>query len=147
MHILPILTERERQILPFVVSGATRDEIAHHFGISEETIKTHLKNIFKKFNVANLRDGFEDIQKYQRNFGIGDWGLRNIPKITSPVLRLIPTGGRIFKHATYKASVCFLKLAISLLNFANTCSPRIFTLKPVRSRSKLIQCAGELFTV
>lgn len=126
MHILPILTERERQILPFVVSGATRDEIAHHFGISEETIKTHLKNIFKKFNVANLRDGFEDIQKYQRNFGIGGLGVAQYTKDYVARIEIDPNR-RSYFQTCHLQSVCMLpEISNLFVEFREHMQPKDF---------------------
>lgn len=45
------LTERERQILAYVAGGANNKEIALELDISEQTVKNHLTNIFKKINV------------------------------------------------------------------------------------------------
>ena len=45
------LTERERAILIAVARGERSKEIAHHFGVSERTVKAHLTNIYTKLNV------------------------------------------------------------------------------------------------
>ncbi|MCB1173866.1 MAG: response regulator transcription factor [Leptospiraceae bacterium] len=50
-HHKECLTHRERQILNEVVSGCSTRKIADLMGISVNTVKTHLKNIFKKLNV------------------------------------------------------------------------------------------------
>lgn len=47
-----ILTEREVQMIELVVEGQTNKEIAAHVGISEETIKRHISNIFDKVGVG-----------------------------------------------------------------------------------------------
>lgn len=47
------LTEREREILGLVAQGMSNREIAEHLVVSELTIKTHLKNLFKKLNVSS----------------------------------------------------------------------------------------------
>ena len=47
------LTRRELDVLPFVVAGLTNKEIADKHGLSEETIKHHLTNIFDKTGASN----------------------------------------------------------------------------------------------
>lgn len=47
------LTRREMQILGAIVAGFTNKEIAQKFGLSEDTVKHHLTNIFDKCGVSN----------------------------------------------------------------------------------------------
>ncbi|MGP0579432.1 response regulator [Paenibacillus peoriae] len=47
------LTSRERDILYGVAAGWTNKEIAEKYGISEYTVKNHLKNILQKLHVQN----------------------------------------------------------------------------------------------
>lgn len=47
------LTPREREILEQLTTGATNKEIASAFGISENTVKNHLKNILEKLHLDN----------------------------------------------------------------------------------------------
>lgn len=47
------LTPRELEILNLVSMGSSNDEISHKTGISTNTVKTHMYNIFKKINVQN----------------------------------------------------------------------------------------------
>ena len=47
------LTTREVEILALIASGANNREIADKLFISENTVKTHLYNIFKKIEVPN----------------------------------------------------------------------------------------------
>jgi two-component system, NarL family, nitrate/nitrite response regulator NarL len=46
------LTPRELEIVSAVVAGYANKEIAHHFKISEDTVKHHLSNIFDKVGVS-----------------------------------------------------------------------------------------------
>jgi two-component system nitrate/nitrite response regulator NarL len=46
------LTPRELEIISAVVAGYANKEIAHHFRISEDTVKHHLSNIFDKLGVS-----------------------------------------------------------------------------------------------
>ncbi len=47
------LTPRESEIASFVALGLTNEQIAEKLSIGSETVKTHLKNIFKKLGVEN----------------------------------------------------------------------------------------------
>jgi two-component system, NarL family, nitrate/nitrite response regulator NarL len=47
------LTFRERQVVSEIVAGKTNGEIASHFGLSLQTVKHHLTNIFDKVGVHN----------------------------------------------------------------------------------------------
>ena len=47
------LTNREQQVLQHVATGKSNKEIADVFCVSTETIKSHLKNIYKKLNLKN----------------------------------------------------------------------------------------------
>ncbi len=46
------LTDREREVVKWVIQGMTNKEIATQLGISEKTVKTHLSNIFSKLGVS-----------------------------------------------------------------------------------------------
>jgi len=47
------LTNREKDLLHLVAKGFSNAEISKTLYLSEMTVKTHLKNIFKKLNVSN----------------------------------------------------------------------------------------------
>ncbi|WP_180127400.1 XrtB/PEP-CTERM-associated transcriptional regulator EpsA [Rhodoferax sp. BLA1] len=47
------LSDREEEVLQWVALGKTNSEIGRILTISEFTIKSHLRNIFKKLNVSN----------------------------------------------------------------------------------------------
>lgn len=54
MHVIDeVLTERETEILRLVAIGNANKQVASKLGLSEETIKGHLKNIFFKLDVAD----------------------------------------------------------------------------------------------
>jgi LuxR family transcriptional activator of conjugal transfer of Ti plasmids len=50
---LPVLTEREREILLRVLEGKSNWAMARLMSISENTVKFHLKNIFRKLDVSS----------------------------------------------------------------------------------------------
>ncbi|HEX7070803.1 MAG TPA: response regulator transcription factor [Rhodothermales bacterium] len=47
------LTERERAVLESLIKGRSNKEIASSLGISEETVKSHLKALFAKLRVRD----------------------------------------------------------------------------------------------
>ena len=47
------LTEREREILALIATGASNKDIARQLFISSNTVKVHLRNIFTKISVAS----------------------------------------------------------------------------------------------
>jgi len=47
------LTARELEVVTLITEGSTNKLIAETFGISEETVKRHLTNIFNKIGVGN----------------------------------------------------------------------------------------------
>ena len=47
------LTISEKRILEMIVKGLSNKEIARESNISENTVKTHIKNIFDKINVSD----------------------------------------------------------------------------------------------
>jgi DNA-binding NarL/FixJ family response regulator len=49
----PALTRREREIMQWVASGHTNSRIARGLWVTEQTIKFHLTNIYRKLGVAN----------------------------------------------------------------------------------------------
>lgn len=59
--MLSVISEREISVLKLVVEGKTNYEIAESLFISINTVKNHLKNIFKKMNVSSRA---EAVAKY-----------------------------------------------------------------------------------
>jgi len=54
IDFLSLLTRREKEVLNLIAKEMTSKEIAKELFLSEETIRTHRKNIFSKFNVKNM---------------------------------------------------------------------------------------------
>ncbi len=49
----PVLTERERQILEQICSGMSTRAAAELLGITVMTLRTHIRNIYRKLNVSS----------------------------------------------------------------------------------------------
>ena len=47
------LSEREREIMGCLVHGKSNKVIARQLGITEATVKVHLKAVLRKLNVSN----------------------------------------------------------------------------------------------
>ncbi|MBV9826442.1 MAG: winged helix-turn-helix transcriptional regulator [Alphaproteobacteria bacterium] len=47
------MTKRERLILSYLIRGASNKHIAKELGISDSTVKVHVKNILRKIRVEN----------------------------------------------------------------------------------------------
>ncbi|MCB9659757.1 MAG: hypothetical protein H6726_19065 [Sandaracinaceae bacterium] len=47
------MTPRQTEVSEYAASGATVGEIASHLGISTETVRSHLKNVYRNLGVAN----------------------------------------------------------------------------------------------
>ena len=47
------LTPSERKILQLIVAGKANKEIAYDLNVSENTVKTHIKNVFEKLDVSD----------------------------------------------------------------------------------------------
>ena len=50
------LTKREYEVLQLLAKGMTREEIANKLFISEETVKMHIKNLYRKIKAKNRID-------------------------------------------------------------------------------------------
>ena len=50
------LTTRENEVLQLLAKGCTRNQMAKKLFISEETVKMHIKNIYKKLKAKNKVD-------------------------------------------------------------------------------------------
>ncbi|MGF1911348.1 HTH-type transcriptional regulator MalT [Vibrio kasasachensis] len=49
------LTQREWQVLDLIYSGLSNEQIAHELDVAGTTIKTHIRNLYQKLNIANRK--------------------------------------------------------------------------------------------
>lgn len=57
-----ILTPKERQVLQLLSKGFTYKEISMPMKVSPETVKKHLKNIYKKLNAGNKIEALQKVK-------------------------------------------------------------------------------------
>jgi LuxR family maltose regulon positive regulatory protein len=48
-----ILTDQEMKVLRFISEGLSNKEIAHSLSITGETVKSHVKNVYRKLEASN----------------------------------------------------------------------------------------------
>lgn len=53
------LTPREREILPLVVRGLDTPTIAQTLGVSDNTVRTHKKSLYRKLDVHSKQELLE----------------------------------------------------------------------------------------
>jgi len=66
----PRLTDREAEVLELIAQGRNNAWIAHHFTLSQKTVRNHVSNVFAKLQVA---DRAEAIVR-AREAGLGQGG-------------------------------------------------------------------------
>lgn len=59
------LTEREQEVLRLILSGKSNKAIALELTISENTVKTHVKNIYSKYHVSSRAEIISTLLKSQ----------------------------------------------------------------------------------
>lgn len=55
-ELLSLLSRREQEILPYLIEGDTNKIIAKTLNLSENTVKTHIKNIYGKLEVRSRNE-------------------------------------------------------------------------------------------
>ena len=63
------LSEREQEVTALACMGYRNYEIAEMLGISHETVKTHLQNIFTKFDIRSRKE----LRLALRDWRFDDW--------------------------------------------------------------------------
>lgn len=54
------LTQREKDILSMLGKGFSYKELANFLGLSTETVRTHVKNLFRKLNVSDRAEALRE---------------------------------------------------------------------------------------
>ncbi|CAO3428335.1 LuxR C-terminal-related transcriptional regulator [Azospirillum doebereinerae] len=69
------LSQRETQILRCLLNGNSNKMIANHLGITEATVKVHLKSLLRKINASNRTQA----AIWAMNNGVGDEASTSVP--------------------------------------------------------------------
>ena len=68
VHTAPVLnplTDREQEVLRLILRGNSNKAIAAQLFITENTVKTHVKNIYSKYNVSSRAEIISTLLKDQ----------------------------------------------------------------------------------
>jgi DNA-binding CsgD family transcriptional regulator len=57
-----LLTRREKEVMELLSKGLTYEKIARLLKISHETVKMHLKNIYRKLNAQNKIEALKKVK-------------------------------------------------------------------------------------
>nr|WP_276536261.1 LuxR C-terminal-related transcriptional regulator [Adlercreutzia muris] len=57
------MTKREREILPLLAQGRNRKVIAEQLVLSENTVKTHISNLYAKVHVHSQQELIELVRR------------------------------------------------------------------------------------
>ena len=68
VHLWESLSERQQQVTALICLRYTNDEIAKKLHISPDTVKSHVSNILRKFNVRS---------RYQLGYILRRWNFNN----------------------------------------------------------------------
>lgn len=63
------LTQREWQVLGLIYSGFSNEQIAQELDVAGTTIKTHIRNLYQKLNIANRKEAIETAENLLRLMG------------------------------------------------------------------------------
>lgn len=74
------LTPREQELTAVIWLGLTNPQIAERLSISENTVKTHIRNILAKFNT----NGKESLREKLSGLDLSDWTDLGADEPTSP---------------------------------------------------------------
>lgn len=64
-ELLSTLTPREREVLPYVISGRLNKQIAYELGTVEKTVKVHRARLMKKLEVTSVAELVRFAEKLQ----------------------------------------------------------------------------------
>ena len=59
---MQLLTAREREVLQLLSTGLTYEKMAEQLDVSHETVKMHVKNIYRKLNVQNKIEALRKVK-------------------------------------------------------------------------------------
>lgn len=63
------LTQREWQVLGLIYAGYSNEQIASELDVASTTIKTHIRNLYQKLNIANRQQAIETAENLLKLMG------------------------------------------------------------------------------
>ena len=63
------LTQREWQVLGLIYSGLSNEQVALELDVAGTTIKTHIRNLYQKLNIANRKEAIKTAENLIRLIG------------------------------------------------------------------------------
>lgn len=63
------LTQREWQVLGLIYAGFSNEQIASELDVASTTIKTHIRNLYQKLNIANRQQAIETAENLLKLMG------------------------------------------------------------------------------
>ncbi|NQZ52549.1 MAG: transcriptional regulator MalT, partial [Moritella sp.] len=63
------LTHREWQVLGLIYSRYSNEQISIELDVASTTIKTHIRNLYQKLNIANRREAIETAENLLKMIG------------------------------------------------------------------------------
>lgn len=66
------LTAREEEIFTLLAKGKSRMYMCESLFLSKETVKTHVRNIYKKTDIHSQQEAFFIVEKTQREFAFDE---------------------------------------------------------------------------
>ncbi|MGF1683859.1 HTH-type transcriptional regulator MalT [Photobacterium minamisatsumaniensis] len=63
------LTQREWQVLGLIYTGYSNEQIASELDVASTTIKTHIRNLYQKLNIANRQQAIETAENLLKLMG------------------------------------------------------------------------------
>lgn len=61
------LPKRQQQVFDLLIDGKSVKEIAYDLNLEDSTVKLHLRCIYKKYGVRNMRELFVKLLKEKNN--------------------------------------------------------------------------------
>ena len=68
------LTAREQEVFTLIAQGESRASICEALTLSKETVKTHVRNIYRKMDIHSQQDALAAVVAEQRALGMEEEG-------------------------------------------------------------------------
>ena len=67
---MPALSKREREIMDLLAQGLTGEDVAERLVLSSETVRSHLKNLYRKLEVNSREEAVRAASKLRSLSGL-----------------------------------------------------------------------------